>query len=606
MNLKKCIDTAKEYLGKAYYSNLTIAYLPSDDLNLLKVIRNGMEVSIEYGRLSSLFRGLTLIKERSSETQYEVTFHQKFDTNGLMLDCSRNGVMKNEKVKEMILISALMGHNRLLLYTEDTYELDKYPYFGYLRGGYSKEDIKEFVAYGESFGVELIPCIQTLGHLYHALKWSPLSELKDGEDSMMVDLPKTYEFIEDILKFCRECFKSTDIHIGMDESFEMGLRRYIGKFGYQNRVEMFSRHLRKLIEMCKKYDFVPMIWSDMYFRLNSPTEDYYIDKPLPDETVRLIPPEVKLVYWDYYHPHKQDYLNMIKYHKQASNTVVFAGGSWRWIGFTPEIRLSIEYTKSALEACYEEGIKDVFTTAWGDDGNECSFFTILPVLAEASVMNYSEYNSNDIDSLVRAISGDGVEDFLALDLPNMLIENNDVAHYNPSKYLFYQDVLLGMFDFHVKDCFSRKYAKFAGILAEKAQKSEKYGYMYLNLSNLCKVLSIKVDLGVRIRKAYKQKDLNALRSIVKEIDNLLVELDKFHVSLEEQWLKECRVFGFEVLDGRIGFLRNRIVFAKERILEYLDGKIDKIEELEKEILPFDGKEENIIWCNWLRATSPCN
>ena len=172
--------------------------------------------------------------------------------------------------------------------------------------------------------------------------------------------------------------------------------------------------------------------------------------------------------------------------------------------------------------------------------------------------------------------------------------------------MFYQDVLLGMFYFHVKVCFSRKYAKFAGILAEKAQKSEKYGYLYLNLSNLCKVLSIKVDSGVRIRKAYKQKDLNALRVIVKDIDNLLVELDKFHVSLEEQWLKECRVFGFEVLDGRIGFLRNRIVFAKERILEYLDGKIDKIEELEKEILPFDGKEENIIWCNWLRATSPCN
>ena len=70
-----------------------------------------------------------------------------------------------DKVKEFILQEALMGENRLLLYTEDTYELEKYPYFGYLRGGYSKKDIKELVEFGNSFGVELLPTIQTLGHL---------------------------------------------------------------------------------------------------------------------------------------------------------------------------------------------------------------------------------------------------------------------------------------------------------------------------------------------------------------------------------------------------------------------------------------------------------
>ena len=549
---------------------------------------------------------MTLIKERSGDQEYDVTYHMKFSTNGLMLDCSRNGVMKNDKVKEMILISALMGHNRLLLYTEDTYELDKYPYFGYLRGGYGKEDIKEFVSYGESFGVELVPCIQTLGHLYQALKWHPMYQLSDGADTLLVDNPESYEFIEEMLSFCRECFKSKDIHIGMDESFEMGLRKYFRLFGYQNRVEMFSRHLNRVIEICKKYDFFPMIWSDMYFRLNSKNEEYYRDTPLPEETIKLIPQDVKLVYWDYYHPNKEDYLNMIKFHKQAPNDVVFAGGSWRWIGYTPEIKVSIEFTKSALEACLEENIKDVFITAWGDDGNECSFFTILPVLAEASVMNFNGYDSNAINSLVRAITGDELDDFLALDLPNDVLDGGHEPHYNSSKYFLYQDVLLGLFDSQVKDYFSTKYTKFAAILAKKAQKSQKLGYIYLTLSYLCKVLSIKADLGVRARKAYKEKDLKNLKTIVKDIDKLLVHLDNFLASVKEQWMNECRIFGFEVLDGRIGFLKNRIINAQKVIQEYLDGKIDHIEQLEKDFLPFDGKEEDIIWNYWYRTISPCN
>ena len=37
---------------------------------------------------------------------------------------------------------SLMGQNRCMLYTEDTYEVDGYKYFGYLRGKYSKEELK--------------------------------------------------------------------------------------------------------------------------------------------------------------------------------------------------------------------------------------------------------------------------------------------------------------------------------------------------------------------------------------------------------------------------------------------------------------------------------
>ena len=45
-------------------------------------------------------------------------------TLAVMIDCSRNGVMKPEKVKEFARLIQKMGYNALMLYTEDTYEVE--------------------------------------------------------------------------------------------------------------------------------------------------------------------------------------------------------------------------------------------------------------------------------------------------------------------------------------------------------------------------------------------------------------------------------------------------------------------------------------------------
>ncbi len=82
-----------------------------------------------------------------------------------MFDMSRNAVMKPETLKKLVDYLSAFGYNMLQLYTEDTYEVDGEPYFGYLRGGYSKEELREIDAYCKEKGVELVPCIQTLTHL---------------------------------------------------------------------------------------------------------------------------------------------------------------------------------------------------------------------------------------------------------------------------------------------------------------------------------------------------------------------------------------------------------------------------------------------------------
>ena len=136
----------------------------------IKITSDGKSITLCYSTVNSLFRGIGVIISKG-ETDYEVTQKMSVRQLGTMVDCSRNGVMKVDAVKRYINCMASLGLNYLMLYTEDTYEIENRPLFGYLRGRYTKLEIQEMVAYGEKMGVELVPCIQTLGHLRQYLKW---------------------------------------------------------------------------------------------------------------------------------------------------------------------------------------------------------------------------------------------------------------------------------------------------------------------------------------------------------------------------------------------------------------------------------------------------
>jgi hypothetical protein len=53
-----------------------------------------------------------------------------FDTLGVMIDCSRDSLPNVPRLKRFFDAIAQMGYNMVMLYTEDTYEVENEPYFG--------------------------------------------------------------------------------------------------------------------------------------------------------------------------------------------------------------------------------------------------------------------------------------------------------------------------------------------------------------------------------------------------------------------------------------------------------------------------------------------
>jgi len=518
----------------------------------------------------------------------------KTNTLGVMIDCSRNSVMNVLSLKKFIKILSEFGYNMLQLYTEDTVEVAGEPYFGYMRGHYSEEEIKDIDSYAASLNVELVPCIQTLAHLNAITRWNEYKGIIDCNDILLVEEKRTYVLIENIFSSLAAKFSSRNVNIGMDEAAMVGLGKYLHKHGYKDRYGLLLRHLEKVCGIAAKYGFKPMMWSDMFFRLNNNGEYYVGDYNAGEETINAVPEKVSLIYWDYYSEDKSHYDKMLKNHAQFKKDIWFAGGIWSWTGFAPHNEYSMRSTKASMQACIENGIKNIFFTMWGDNGGECSYFSLLPSLFYAAECSRGVFDEDIIKNKFKAVTGEDFDTLLAFDLPDKIDEC--VKFQNPSKYMLYSDPFTGVFDCTVKENDGLKYKSYSSIL-KKAGKKSNYKYIFDFLGELCNCLAVKYELGVKTRAAYVANEFKQTELLIGRYDVLIKNLNVFYDRFKELWFKENKAFGFEVHEIRLGGLIMRTKSCRQRLKSFLDNG-QKIEELEEEVLDIlNGEEKRTICYN---------
>ncbi len=569
------------------------------------VVKDSNSIKIQYSRKETLFRSILILTANIDKESFNVKETNSFEDLGLLVDMSRNAVLRLETVKDLVRHMAVLGYNSLQLYTEDTFEVKDEPYFGYMRGRLTGEEIKEIDSYCKLFGIELIPCIQCLAHINQITRYANYDPIVDVNDILLVNEKSTYDFLENIFKSVSVNFSSKKINIGMDEAHMLGLGKYLDKHGYQKRFDIMIQHLEKVRALCKKYGLEPRMWSDMFFRLIYGGEYYKEDTDFSPELLEKIPKDVMLLYWDYYSFDYNRYDSMLKKHLKISENVGFAGGAWKWTGFAPDNAYSIGTVKSSLKACSDNKIKSFLLTCWGDNGAEASIFSILPSIYYCAENAYTGSFEKD---KFKALTGISFDDFMKVDLPNRIVQS-DYERNNASKFFLYNDILIGTFDSLAFDGISNIYEKHAQELKSVCVKAGRYSYMFNILQKLCEVLAVKAEIGVNIKKAYDNKDSAYLKQMVEfTLPTLIDRLKSFYREFNFQWHKENKAFGFEVQCIRLGGLITRVEYVKERLSSYIQGEIPVIEELEQERMPFNYFSnldlDRLIYNLWNVITSP--
>ena len=545
----------------------------------------GKVVEITYNRPSDATRavGNALAGLESDE-------NTEFKTYGIMLDCSRNAVMTVKHFKSWLRRLALMGYNMAMLYTEDTYQLPDEPFFGYKRGPYTMAEMKAIDAYAKSLGIEMIACLQTLGHMEQILQWSAYSKVKDTDRVLLVDEEKTYTLIDKMLTFWSEALSSNRIHVGMDETHDLGRGKFMDLYAYERGFDIFNRHFAKVEKMCEKYNLRPMIWSDMYFRMCNPTQDYYdLDSEIPQDVVDMIPKGSDLVYWDYYHNDKQFYSDFIKKHRKLGYEPLMGSGLWTWGRIWNDHDMDVKTVKPCLQACRENKLDEVFFTLWGDSGAFCEINSVLAGLCWAADLAYGgSEDATRLEAQFKAITGGSYKNHLiAARLSAHIVNAEDNTETVGSPFILWDDPLLGICcdsKQNIDADFVNKAVKLYDSICEDLaeQRSDNTAADINHAWLLADFLRLKVAFRRDILSAYKAGDKQAMRALANDaLPEMITACEAVSDSIRKMWHKYFKPFGLEVLQIRQGGQLLRLREAQCRINEFVDGTVDHLLELEE-------------------------
>ena len=343
--------------------------------------------TVRYARVCDALRlaGRLVAGERPAAPE-----SNPFARFGAMIDFSRNAVFRLDYAKSVLERLAILGYNYVMLYTEDTYEIPGEPHFGMLRGRLSAADVRALDDHAFALGIELVPCIETLGHLEQMFRWKPYEPLRDIDGIICAWDEKTYEFIGKMLRFWRDNVRSRTINLGLDEAWRLGQGEFKKRFGEQKVFDIMLRHVSRVAEMCRELGLEGMMWSDMWFRAGSKKADYYdLEAEFPPDLRAKIPDNVRLCYWDYYHGDPDFYGKMIDRHRELHGEPVVASGVWTWGTFWHSARNTRVAGSACIRACRAKGASDLLFTLWGDDGGFCDFESAFAGLAAAAEEAYA-------------------------------------------------------------------------------------------------------------------------------------------------------------------------------------------------------------------------
>ena len=588
---EKALARLEKYLN---LGEIEVSLVPSSAVSI-KVEGHQGRYQVSYHKPHQLYRALALLSAALKAGQDEVQIEERaaYEDLAYMADCSRNAVLNLNSAKKMIEVLALMGYSTFELYMEDTYEIEDQPYFGYFRGRYTVAELQEIEAYAADFDMAFVPCIQTLAHLSAFVKWGvkEVQELRDVEDILLIGEEKVYDLIEGMFKTMSQ-LRTRKINIGMDEAHLVGLGRYLIQHGFQNRSLLMCQHLERVLDIADKYGFHCQMWSDMFFKLMSADGQYDRDVEIPEETrvyLERLKDRVTLVYWDYYQDSEEKYNRNFQNHHKISQDIAFAGGAWKWIGFTPHNHFSRLVALEANKACRKNHVKEVIVTGWGDNGGETSQFSILPALQIWAELAYR----NDLDKLAEHFlvsTGLDVDDFMKVDLANLLpgLPEN-LSGINPNRYILYQDILCPLLERHIRpEEDGQHFEAAAQSLKEVSHKAGEYSYLFETQAQLNALLALKIAVTSGIQEAYRAGDKDRLAELAeKDLPLLYQKVEDFAEQFSRQWQLENKIFGLDTIDIRFGGLLKRIKRAQERLQQYTTGQLDSVEELEQEILPFN-------------------
>ena len=273
---------------------------------------------------------------------------------GLHDDLSRGPVPTLDYMKRQLRTFAAYKMNVYSPYFEHTLEYRANPLIGPPGGTITRADVAELVSYARRYHIDVIPEQESFGHLHHVLKYelyAPLAETPHGH-VLAPDHPGSMSLIKQWFAEIDTIFPSRYVHIGADETFELGRGQTAERVKRDSIGLVYLGFLKDIVESIKRPGKKYMFWGDV--AVNHPN------------LVSSLPREMVAVAWAY--DASTNFDRELTPFTQAGIETWVATGVSNWNRVYPNNNIAFVNIRNFVRDGQRLGAVGMLNTTWDDDG----------------------------------------------------------------------------------------------------------------------------------------------------------------------------------------------------------------------------------------------
>ncbi|HEY6978985.1 MAG TPA: beta-N-acetylhexosaminidase, partial [Chitinophagaceae bacterium] len=280
-----------------------------------------------------------------------------FVVKGFHLDL-RIQVMKMDALKAFAKKLSEQGINTLVMEWEGTYPFESHPLIPN-KYAYTKEEIRSFISYCGSIGIDVIPLQQSFGHVEYILRHARYKYLREDQKDYSQVCPLEEEgnkkLFTDLFTELAATHPSKYFHIGGDETYLLGhCEKCKAKAAKEGTSKLYIDHIKMLCDIVISLGKTPVMWADI--TLKHP------------EALQLLPKQTILVDWNY----GWDLNNFGDHEKLVeSGFEVWGAPSIRSHPdnyFLTQWEKHFKNIRDFIPVCRQLGYKGIIMTSWSTSG----------------------------------------------------------------------------------------------------------------------------------------------------------------------------------------------------------------------------------------------
>ena len=299
---------------------------------------------------------------------------------GFMLDVSRCKVPTQAELLDLIRALGQLRVNQLQLYVEHTFAFAGHEEAWQEASPLTPAEIRALDAACADVGIELVPNLNTFGHMerwlrhprYRALAECPqgwihplTGQFKEFPGTLKPD-GASLDFVAGLLDDYLPCFRSRQVNLGGDEPWELGQGHSKEAVAARGKHRVYLEHLRRLCALATARGRTPQFWGDILL------EDLALAQEAPLDATPVV--------WGYDagHPFAAQCGRL----QELGRTYLVAPGTSAWQSFTGRLDNALANQAEAVAAAERHGARGVLVTTWGDNGTHQPWPTAwLPLAA---------------------------------------------------------------------------------------------------------------------------------------------------------------------------------------------------------------------------------